>query len=64
MHEGAPLAVGAVMLGSMELFAELCLVVLRDIDAVLQFVPSVSKGALKFIIIRIKVHSTDKAADN
>ena len=35
MHEGAPLAVSAVMLGSMELFAELRLVVLGDIDAVL-----------------------------
>ena len=46
MDEGASLSVAAVMLRTMKLLAELCLVVLGDVNALLQLVPPVSIRAL------------------
>ena len=55
MHKGASLAICAMVLGSMKLLTELCLVVLGYVDAILQLVPSMSKRALEFKINRSKV---------
>ena len=46
MDEGASLSVAAVMLRTMKLLAELRLVVLRHVNALLQLVPPVSIRAL------------------
>lgn len=47
MHKGATLAIAAVVLGPVELFAKLGLVVLRDIVAFLQLVAAVRESTLK-----------------
>ena len=46
MDERASLPVATVMLRAMKLLAELCLVVLGDVNALLQLVPPVSVRAL------------------
>ena len=50
MHEGTSLPVATVVLGSMELFAELGLVVLRDVNSLLELVSAMGEGALNLNI--------------
>lgn len=46
MNKGAPLPIAAVVLGAVELLAQLRLVVLGDVQSFLQFVSAVRESTL------------------